>query len=139
MRRLSLINNIIALFQKCNGPFHSVFFIKFDFQNALLEFAVVDDADVLDAQLVGCQDRGDGAIPPASFDQIAVELVHGGQDARLIESADCPGSLSPTEIPPAGFRCRHLPVPFGRSAAFPDRDPEDAEFPAGWSGRCSAT
>lgn len=79
------MNGVVVSLKESHSCLQGGLVVHLDVQHAVLVFPVVDDADVLDAQLVGCQDRGDGGDSAGLVDQIAVELVHGGQDARLMD------------------------------------------------------
>ena len=72
-RRLFAVDRIAALGQESGGLLRGFFAVKLNFQNAFLKFAVVDDADIFDADLVGGQNRGDGGNGSGFVHNIAVQ------------------------------------------------------------------
>ncbi len=68
----NLVYDVTVFFQQGGGFLGRVFLIKLDSQHAFLEFPVVDDADVLDADVVACQYRGNRGNSPGLVDNVAV-------------------------------------------------------------------
>ena len=50
--------------------------IKFNLQNTLLEFTVVNDANIFDTDVVRCQNRSNGSNSSGFIDQVTEQLVN---------------------------------------------------------------
>ena len=67
-----LVHDVAVFFQQKHGIVAGFLLVDFNAQHALLERAVVDDANIFDADAVVCQNGGNGCDSPRLIDDVTV-------------------------------------------------------------------